>query len=998
MAGFSEFLINNMKSSLAPEDLKLFNRFSKTPSANKTELSPIRAERSEDNLDVRNLEQQDTDNSSQEEVNNGSTSDDSTSTKYDSIKKSKPTARHSYEINNSCRYQTISDKLKESVKKRSNKVNTFTKVDHKKKNIKNVTYDKSWKNLANKYDEQSPKKTVKSPERILKNFMTRTLEKTRTIVVNQEYREKTVKLESQSLQNKLSDSDATASNVSKKVTTNPIYLSDSHIKKESDKETSHQNSAGHLTMSQRFSSINIYDLKPINASFSVMDNLDVKNFNEQDNKNDYYEEELNHLDDKDNNYNKLKYEEITTKKRTVNNSSNKKSLQPTVKFEINQLLAENDCKVLKNLEMKNTNEIENENENDDDDGEEEEYELDKHLSELHMNSGLFKALKVLKVVFNKSQMKKSASSNENSPSISSVKLKKKRRKMRNAPSSSTNGTIRVNGKLTANLSSKRKQILKKRVSCKKNSSSIHLSKRSKVTKSNQKLNMRDEEANIYSNNIFLNHQESKSKNVPPVVTSLPSTKNSKPESNYKYRSKLNPNSINLTPCNDQLGNPKNVRNSNSNNNNSSLSSLANSSNTTPLNNLDKCKLKNKEKLLSNWDKVIKKASNDPQSLKQLLKTNSEKALEESKKLKSSTKLSKEEIVDKQSHTSILEKINNKIQQSKSNKKKEEPKEATKPEMFDKDEDLLEKNADKRINEMLLNAKTAGKQGELIKNLFSYLNNYGDDGFTIKANLTSQSTPFVKSEVIFNNKLNSPSVEKPDNNNCQSSKSLLSASSSASSINDKNANKLDPSSTNSTPLSDQENKKLKNNPKSNFPYYLKCCVDKKPGPGSTIGSRCSEMANFCPSNKMNTPMPAPKHKLIESAPPLTKNNADDKKKPIDMSNLKKDKNFLLDIDQLIDQLEGDGQVELLKKKLSLYIKSKNNINSTSTISQDFTSDAASSTTISLNKKEIPNQIENKKIINENNLNANFTKLNINGANQILESNKKCNDDNSEVIFN
>ena len=118
----------------------------------------------------------------------------------------------------------------------------------------------------------------------------------------------------------------------------------------------------------------------------------------------------------------------------------------------------------------------------------------------------------------------------------------------------------------------------------------------------------------------------------------------------------------------------------------------------------------------------------------------------------------------------------------------------------------------------------------------------------------------------------------------------------------------------------------------------------------------------------------------------------------MSNLKKDKNFLLDIDQLIDQLEGDGQVELLKKKLSLYIKSKNNINSTSTISQDFTSDAASSTTISLNKKEIPNQIENKKIINENNLNANFTKLNINGANQILDLNKKCNDDDSEVIFN
>ena len=77
--------------------------------------------------------------------------------------------------------------------------------------------------------------------------MTKTLEKTRTIVVNQENREKNVKLESHLLQNKLSDSDATASNVSKKVTTNPIYLSDSHIKKESEKEASQQNSAGLAT-------------------------------------------------------------------------------------------------------------------------------------------------------------------------------------------------------------------------------------------------------------------------------------------------------------------------------------------------------------------------------------------------------------------------------------------------------------------------------------------------------------------------------------------------------------------------------------------------------------------------------------------------------------------------------------------------------------------------------------------------------------------------------
>lgn len=967
MTGFSEFLINNMKSSLAPEDLKLFSRNSKVCLANKTELSPIRAEKNEEitNVQKKNFTQQENDISS-EDSNDDSKSDDSESTKYNEMIRPKrnitpknDTKNGANEINSYSRYRIMSNKVKEELKKKSNKVNTITRTEQKNKNIKNLTYDKSWKNLANKYDEQSPKKTLKSPERLIKNFMTKTLEKTKTIVISQDNKEKTIKLEAHASINKLNDSEATNSNVSKKVTTNPIYLSDSHLKKDTDKETLKPNNH-HLTMSQRFSSINIDDLKPINASFSVMDNLDVKNFNDQ---NEYYEEEANNLDDNEHdNYNKLKYEEITTKKRITNN--HKKSLQPTVKFEINQLLTENDCKILKNLNMKN----DNENESDD------EYELSKHINELHVNSGLFKALKILRIVFNKNYSKKNTASEENYPRINSIRLKKKKRKKKNAPS--INGTIRVNGKISTNLSSKRKQILKKRVSFNKKISSAHSSKSkrsSKFTKSNQKLSMKDQDSNIYSNNMTLTID---SKN-------LPSIKSSKPESNYKYRSKLNPNSINLTPC----SNDSNAKISNSNI--ASNSSMANSSNstTTPLNNLEKCKLKNKEKLLSNWDKVIKKASNDPQSLKQLLKTNSDKALEESKKVKSPIKLSKEDIGDK-SHTSLLDKINNKIQQSKINYKKRENSKETKQENVNKIEEELEKNAEKRIDEMLLNAKTAGKQGELIKNLFSYLNNYGDDGFTIKANLTSQSTPFVKSEVIFNN---SPSSEKNEDKNFQSSKSLLSVSS-ASSI-DKKPDNLNPPSILPHTQLDQQNNKIKSNPKSNFPYYLKCCVDKKPGAGSTIGSTIgTEMTKFS-ANKAKNSTITPKSKFVDIV--SSENNKDDNNKQNGVFSFKRDKNCMLDIDQLIQTLEGDGQVEFLKKKLSLYIKSKNIINSTSTISQDFTSNAASSTTVSLNKKEISNQIENKHLNNAKNLNTTFTKLNINDTDK-LESSKEYNE-NSDVKF-
>ena len=427
---------------------------------------------------------------------------------------------------------------------------------------------------------------------------------------------------------------------------------------------------------------------------------------------------------------------------------------------------------------------------------------------------------------------------------------------------------------------------------------------------------------------------------------------------------------------------------------SSVSSLAPSNGSVPLNNLDKCKLKNKERLLSNWDKVIKKASNDPESLKKLVKQNHEKAVEDSKKLevKSPSKTSASTATpsqdeSKSNSTSLLLKLNNKLHAKVNSSKKSEakPKVETSPALVlnkkkdsDTDSNIFDKNTEKLINEMLVNAKTAGKQGELVKNLFSYLNNYGDDGFTIKA--SNNHTPFLRSELMCHNQLSSgssvdqisdkkprvvlkktliPFIKKSSNNpssnidsNQTTSDSVLTASSLASFNGNPKVNpnpKIGVKPPTPTPIIGQNikaNANVKHQKASNFPYYLKCCVDKNPGAGSTIGSRCSAM-NLCPK-------PASQQQASANN---TNNNANDQiqnqsqNKWLNTPNKAKEKSAQLDIDQLIQTLEGDGQVEFFKKKLSLYIKSKHIINSTSTI-EDYAEKPATASAVGFYKKEIP----------------------------------------------
>ena len=275
MAGFSEFLINNMKSSLEPEDLRIFSRKPKCGamirnefgSVNSTLIPPFKSHARNQHANLmlkKNLNQSEYEvfDERYKDLTSESDSDQAeTKDQYKSTPFARQQGNDSGDLNAGySRYRVISHILKESVQKKTSKVNAET--GENTKNAKNLTYDKSWKNLAHKYDAP-----LKSPERKqLSNFVNKTLEKTKTMVIHHE-KEHHVKLGAEMPQasaltmcvSSIGDESETVSG-SKKVTTNPIYVSDSKLK---DKE---------MCMQRKFSLINIDDLKPINASFSQIEN------------------------------------------------------------------------------------------------------------------------------------------------------------------------------------------------------------------------------------------------------------------------------------------------------------------------------------------------------------------------------------------------------------------------------------------------------------------------------------------------------------------------------------------------------------------------------------------------------------------------------------------------------------------------------------------------------------------------------------------------------
>ena len=125
MSGFSEFLLNNMKSSLEPEDLKIFNRNSKQSIVKKNELSPIRAVLHVPSPNPRRLNYaqklHQKENSRPDE--NDETSQDDSDGQYDEIRNSKFAMGPNDRMNSYSKYRIMSNRVKESVKKKSNKVN-----------------------------------------------------------------------------------------------------------------------------------------------------------------------------------------------------------------------------------------------------------------------------------------------------------------------------------------------------------------------------------------------------------------------------------------------------------------------------------------------------------------------------------------------------------------------------------------------------------------------------------------------------------------------------------------------------------------------------------------------------------------------------------------------------------------------------------------------------------------------------------------------------------
>ena len=315
--------------------------------------------------------------------------------------------------------------------------------------------------------------------------------------------------------------------------------------------------------------------------------------------------------------------------------------------------------------------------------------------------------------------------------------------------------------------------------------------------------------------------------------------------------------------------------------------------------------KSRDKILFNWDKVVKKAVKDPNGLKNILQ---------------------DQCDDYKRRKAAAGRLT--------------PKSKT-----------LENDIDDTgipINQLLTGA---GKQGELIRSLFSYLNQYGDDGFTIKqpgikggfeGNVRKQ--PFKGSKIEGKNGKNEKQEETIQTT-------------------------------------------VKNNQKSNVPYYLKCCLEvQPPGPGSTIGSRrliveegiLNESEGTCETLLNKNKADGSNHKQSETEKLKqalhklsTRINSN--------SDVKLDEKVL---DRFIEELDGDGKAEVLKRKLSMYLKMKK---SSSQSNLSYNSDSYRSenksgthdiqpitTTLddtqhnpTTNKADIPSRIDTIKTMDKNN---------------------------------
>lgn len=984
MAGFSEFLLNNMKSNLEPEDLKLFNQMRsnvKVVNNKSKNLALIKENNNirshpDDRYESFDDEYSTEDDDYQDEDN-----------KFNAIHNAKHIPLNQNLSNKNAKYGIVSNKPRLSVKGSAAKEKNTTK-----KSNKFDSYGESWKHLANKYYDACKAKEkklsqnlignvagdlmdkLKSPDVKIKNFVTKTLEKTKALsavkdshfneAVNLTYNvaPKTKKASNATISALESE---TNSSLSQKITNNPIYVSDSKFRDILDNE--------YESKDLKTESVSIDFRKP---NILTKDNLLITNM--------YKTKKLTNIET-------LKAINDTFDQSELD-SKNKNSLSHTVKFEINQLLVENNCKILKSQTdcIKTDSEIENttskgvvSSSNTSD------------TKNLRDSKGLLKAFKAIKIAFNKKSKSNLSESNLNSkseaistsPSNAKKNQKLVKKSKRTGSGKSTNNSSTNSRRSLIDKKLKKNVRKANRRNSKYNSSSSGSSKGAlNLHKSETSLNCdtNNYEANIYSNNTNLNQiQTQKVKKQPDGKAANKNINNDLDDEkgNYKYRSKLNPVKISLSPSEDQTDNKSKTKSKSLANE----SNLSNNSQSKISNSTAKTKQKNKEKLLDSWDKVIKKASNDPQSLKELLKLNATRNMEENKKkgLKLNAKINKtkpkaenttsfnETTNTNTSNNTIglMVKLNKRLNQK--NIKKEEVNQDAKKNIQNSDEIELkdfensDENAEKKINEMLTGAATAGKQGELIKNLFAYLNNYGDDGFTIKPNaskLNNSKNDATTSESIHleaktqhlakenqANKINQLDktplgkqnhetkklIAKPALTDIASASSAMMSLVSSENVN----NKMETTSARHTESVENIPSKNNNNSsnmnhkfqKFNFNYYLKCCVDKNMGPESTIGSRnidlndCQETSNDVPT--INSVLTEPK---------AIKNETNKLKTNSKNSNMNLQNNLLLNndrlkqldvekLDLLIKSLDGEGQ-EFLKKKLSFYLKSRQNLDS------------------------------------------------------------------------
>jgi hypothetical protein len=296
--------------------------------------------------------------------------------------------------------------------------------------------------------------------------------------------------------------------------------------------------------------------------------------------------------------------------------------------------------------------------------------------------------------------------------------------------------------------------------------------------------------------------------------------------------------------------------------------------------MKECERKSREKMLFSWDKVVKRASKDPNTLKQMLHDQSDKPIDDYKKRKSA------------GPSSTFRNSNSEDGSRQNNNNKDD--------FADLDEPL---------NQLLAGA---GKQGELIRSLFSYLNQYGDDGFTIKQ----------------------PGMKGGLENNIRKQASKMGT-----------ANKVDEKQL--------TNQSTKNNTKSNLPYYLKCCLEvQPPGPGSTIGSRRITVEEGILNRSIASLSSASITKKHEA--PIEQHTTEQLKQALhklstrinNKSDIKLDEKVL---DKFIEELDGDGKAEVLKRKLSMFLKMKKS--SQSNISESSNSFFASKSTPEVKKPTV-----------------------------------------------